>query len=531
MSGPFGRRAGQAIGRSAGDARGAIAVMTAMLLPVLIGIAAWAIDASLLLYRQERLQLAADIGALGGGQLLLSGATEAQAIAFAQRLTTANVGSGSAATVTAEFPEPDRLELDASQPVPRIFSQIFGTGDFTIRAATVAEIVYGVPAAPDACLYLDDDSTTNRALHLNRSSTAVLEGCAAVVASTHPRRAVALDRRASLEVGCLDVAGGIDAQVTTTLPGCPRPRTGVDPLPPKPVFPAFDDVDPPRPTGPCAPEKEYDKVRKDKDKKKTGKKNETDNEGKDSDPVQLKLYGPLLDGLKQIRFCNKLKIERDTEGEPGVFFFEKELEIKDDATLMLDRGAIIILMDDLKIESGSTLKIGHDAIIFLMEDLKIKNGAALQIDPGAIIILMDDLKIEEGATLTLGLSEDDRESEKGAIIVLMDEAEIDMDDDATLEITAPNDGKWKGIAIIAGPDRDDPDDRRHKLTGLKIDGALVLPGEEIELDGISTGAPCMPILAGTLELKDDARLEMRCSGGGGGGGGRTEGTVRLLPTP
>ena len=57
----------------------------------------------------------------------------------------------------------------------------------------------------------------------------------------------------------------------------------------------------------------------------------------------------------------------------------------------------------------------------------------------------------------------------------------------------------------------------------------MLPGEEIAFDGTNTGASCMPILAGTLEVKDDARLEMSCSGGGGGG--RTEDTVRLLPTP
>ena len=211
-------------------------MLTAMVLPVLIGIAAWAIDASLLLYRQERLQLAADIGALGGGELLLSGGTEAQAIAFAERLTAANVGSGSAVTVTAKFPEPDRLDLTASQPVPRFFSQIFGTGDFTVRAATVAEIVPGTTNAPDVCLYLDDGGTTNRALHLNRSSAVVLEGCAAVVASTHPRRAVALDRRASLEVGCLDVAGGIDAKGNAGhhhAPGLPRAahRGGPAPAP------------------------------------------------------------------------------------------------------------------------------------------------------------------------------------------------------------------------------------------------------------------------------------------------------------
>lgn len=455
MSGRFARRAGQGTGRSAGDARGAIAVLTAMLLPVLIGIAAWAIDASLLLYRQERLQLAADIGALGGGELLLSGGTEAQAIAFAQRLAAANVGGGSAATMTATFPEPDRLELNASQPVPRFFSQIFGAGDFTIRAATVAEIMHGTSNAPDACLYLDDDGTTNRALHLNRSSTVVLEGCAAVVASTHPARAVALERGARLQAGCLDVAGGISDpdQVRTTL--CPAPRTGEDPIP---LPPTFADIKPPRPGGREYDEEDEGCADEDEDGKSKGKGKHKDDEDEDRDededsgPARLTPGAPFQDGMAQLRFPDGLKVCGEWVGGPGIYFFEK--------------------------------------------NLKIENGATLTLDPGAIIVLLED-------------------------------AVIDMDDDATLEITAPEDGKWTGIAIIAGPDRDDPDDREHKLTGLKIDGALVLPGEEIEFEGTSSGAPCMPILAGTLELKDDARLEMSCSGDGDGTGGK----VRLLPNP
>jgi hypothetical protein len=108
----------------------------------------------------------------------------------------------------------------------------------------------------------------------------------------------------------------------------------------------------------------------------------------------------------------------------------------------------------------------------------------------------------------------------------MNGAEIDMDEGAALRIAAQESGNQAGIAIIAGPDRDDPDDRKHKLAGLEVDGALLLPGEEIEFDGTSNGAPCMPILAGTLGLKENARLEMSCSGGVG-----TRGTVRLLPTP
>ncbi len=421
---------------------GAVAVLTALLLPVLIGIAAWAIDASLLLYRQERLQVAADIAARAGAELLRRGGSEAQAIAFARRIAEDNAGAraGTAPEVTVTIPQPTRVEVEASLAVERLFSRIFGQGDSRVWAGAVA--VFDPGATAETCLHLDDPRA-QRALRLRNDSRLTLEGCAAAVASSHGR-AVVLMRDARLQATCLNVAGGISGSAQITLTECPEPRTGVSvPAPP-------GSVAPPRPTGPCDDSRGDEKGKDKKDDK--GKKDKGDDD-RDITPDRLQPVGRNPSGLAQIRFCDGLKIERDTVGGAGLYFI-----------------------------SGG--------------DLEIENGATLDLGPGAVIVLMDD-------------------------------AEIDMDEGATLRMVAPDSGPLDGIAVIAGHDRETRETQKHDLGVLEIEGALLLPGEEITVTGQGADPHCTRIEAGRLEMDRDARLAIRCDGGAGAPAGQ----IRLLPDP
>lgn len=406
---------------------GAIAIVTAMLLPVLIGFAAWAIDASLLLYQQERLQVAVDIGARAGAEVLRRNGTDAAARDFAQRMTEINSGArvGTVPDVTVVIPQSDRVEVTANLGVERFFSAIFGQGDFTIMATSVAVFAPGAPGEP--CLYIDDPRA-QRAMRLDRDSILSLTGCDVVVASDHGR-ALVLESGAVLQAACVDVAGGISGISQIVVSQCPTPGTGVVVPPPTLVVAA-----PPRPSRSCT--------------------NQTSGEpGPDGTPDVLTPAGQHPSGLAELRLCRGLKIKRDTVGGPGIYFI-----------------------------SG------------------------------------DDLEIDKDATLTLG---------PGAILVLQDDTEIDMDKTGRLRIAAPQEGIFDGFSIIAGHDRGSPSGHDHTLGVIEIEGAVLLPGEEINIEGRSPVAKCTRFVVGRLELARNARLDSTCAGSGA----QAAGSVRLLPSP
>jgi len=336
-----------------GDTRGAIAVMTALLLPVLIGIAAYAIDASLLLYRQERLQIAADIGARAGAEMLVRGETEARAIAMAEAMVAANAGApvGTVPTVTVTPPEPGRLSVEASLPVPRFFSRLFGSGDVTVRAGSVA--VYERAAAPGACLYLDDPEA-EPGLRLGNKSLLRLDGCSIVVASDDAKNSVELDGRAKDKIlaACFDAAGGmadkdLDRIMTTT---CAVPRTGVSVSVPS----DFTSI-------PEAPQRE---VGCDDWDSEGGGKDDEDARGKGKgkakdarpDPASLTPGPPLRFGLPQI-CLSKMTVRSDTTGKQGIYFIADKLKIEAGATLTLDPGSVIVLLKRAEIEMDAGARL------------------------------------------------------------------------------------------------------------------------------------------------------------------------------
>lgn len=221
------------------DTRGAIAVMTALVMPVLIGVAAYAIDASLLLYRQERLQIAADVGAWAGAEMLRDGRSEADVIAFVRAVVDANadVPAGVEPEITVTVPDPARIEVAAVLGVERIFSRLFGTGASQVFAASIAAIEGAAEAT--TCVYLDEPEA-DASLFLLNGSRLALTGCDVAVTSTS-NRAVEMLGGSALVTDCLTTAGRVvrAERVTSDCPGIkqlaavPLP----DPLPAAPPPP------------------------------------------------------------------------------------------------------------------------------------------------------------------------------------------------------------------------------------------------------------------------------------------------------
>lgn len=311
------------------DTGGAIAILTALVLPVLIGIAAYAIDASLLLYRQERLQLATDIGAMGGARLLADGDTEDRVTAMAAALVIANVGenAGAVPTVEVTLPEPGRLVVAARLPVQRYFSQLFGRGALDVQANSVV-LIDAQPSA--ACIHLDGSG--NKALTLDRASSLTLTNCAIDIAASRPISAD-VKRRARLTTECLTMAGRINgaSRVQSDCPGLRENATvpGPEPIPLAPT-----------PEVGCA----------DWASGKSGGK------GGGPAPARLTPGAPIQFGLPQI-CLSKMKVERDTVGDPGIYFIDDELEIQDGATLTLGPGAVIVLLDKAEIDMDDAARL------------------------------------------------------------------------------------------------------------------------------------------------------------------------------
>ncbi len=380
------------------DTGGAIAVMTALVMPVLIGIAAYAIDASLLLYRQERLQIAVDIGAHAGAELLRDGRADEDVIAFAQALALVNVAApaGSVPEITVTIPEPARVEVTAVLDVDRIFSQVLGTGALRIFATSVAVLA---PATdPEVCLHLDDPRA-NRALRLRPDSSLTMDGCTVGVASAHGR-AVTLDRGAALRASCLDVAGGISDPSGITLSTCAAPRTGVAvPLPPD--FAPLRDA-PPGPSGACTTHKKTTSA--------TGE-------------ITPAVSHP--SGMREIWFCEGFEVKHDTVGGPGLYFFDDDLDIADGVTLDLGPGAVIVLQDDAGIVIGKNalLRVNPPAS-GVFEGVAIVAGrdrdkdANLDLDIGRMDV--PGLLAFPGEKITL----DGQNTEAGCLRILAGELEL-----------------------------------------------------------------------------------------------------------
>ena len=344
------------------DTGGAIAVMTALVMPVLIGVAAYAIDASLLLYRQERLQVATDIGAQAGADLLRRGESETAAKAFAEAMVAANAGGGTGPwlRIKAEILEPGQVKVDAELDVERIFSQIFGSDAFVVRASDT--VIFEPEDVPVTCLYLDEPGGT-KTLDMGDDSTLTMSGCEIEIASRHPL-AVNLDRGSNLEADCITIVGRIDhrsrGQAITTV--CPDPLTDAT-LPPAPIVAA--------PTGPdrgtCAVTR-----------------------GSTSDFIQP---GGEHAGMAFCWFDKEWKIQRNTVGDAGLYFIADKLTVEERRTLELGPGAVIVLMDGAAIDlkPRSSLKIvapttGHFADIAIIGDDKRPRGEDLKFDVGLVDI-------------------------------------------------------------------------------------------------------------------------------------------------
>ncbi|MFC8597919.1 MULTISPECIES: pilus assembly protein TadG-related protein [unclassified Isoptericola] len=146
------RRPTSTVPPAAGE-RGAVAVMTALLMVVLIGFAAIAVDVAALWSERQQLQTAADAAALAVAQDCAAG-TCGTPTTTARTLTTANAGAAATAAVVGAPPTPGggTVTVSTSGVSTHWFAPVLGVDESTVSARATAS--WGGPSAGTAVLPL-----------------------------------------------------------------------------------------------------------------------------------------------------------------------------------------------------------------------------------------------------------------------------------------------------------------------------------------------------------------------------------------
>lgn len=166
--------------RAAGRRRGAVTVLVAISMVLLLGVLALVLDGGLMLIERRRAQAAADAAALAATYALVAGDDDATAARTAALSFAAANGftDGSGATVTVNIPPEsgafagadDCVEVIVASETPRCFSAIWEAGDLEVGARAVAK--GGTPST--ASLILLDPSRSG-ALDLQGSGRVVTD--------------------------------------------------------------------------------------------------------------------------------------------------------------------------------------------------------------------------------------------------------------------------------------------------------------------------------------------------------------------
>jgi hypothetical protein len=243
--------------------RGIVAVMVAVLLTVLVGVAALALDGGLLQDNRRRVQGAADASALAAATQLFknftsisstkadpggNGVSAARAVAASNgynndgttSVVTVNIPplSGPFAGLTGSGnptnPQPAYVEVIITYYQPRYFSGIWGSSSMPVVGRAVARAIWG--GSNDGVITLDP--TASGALNATGGSSLNVTGSAAVIVDSNSSSAAITTGGGSVIAPQFDITGGVSGTFTGTV------NTGVLPTPdplaylPAPAMPA-----------------------------------------------------------------------------------------------------------------------------------------------------------------------------------------------------------------------------------------------------------------------------------------------------
>jgi len=210
------------------DERGAIALMFALMLPVLFGIVGLGVEAGIWFKERRELQTIADAAAVSAAIENAFGATSSEVLAAATLEATNNGYDATtdaivyvgAPTSGAYLGDSAYVEVRVTRQLETILSQVF----YTLNPQTTARAVASTSGDQEACVLALSSSDMN-SVYLNGAMSSVsMVGCSVVANSSHSTKAINV-QNGTFEVDCMWTAGGIngEANITTT---CSSPSSG-----------------------------------------------------------------------------------------------------------------------------------------------------------------------------------------------------------------------------------------------------------------------------------------------------------------
>lgn len=246
----LGLRTRSALQRFSRDTNGAVAVMAAILFPVLVGGMALGAEAGYWYLSQRKLQQASDLAAYAGAVQLRSGRAEAEMSAAAEAIAVASdfrkgddvltfVHPPTSGTRQGSF---NAVEVQLARKQIRFFTLIYNNDPVDMSVRAVAEVRGG----GDACL-LSLDPTAGGAITVSGSSEITFHGCDVATNSNAGNAFRMSGGSVEMTAGCVHSVGGVEVTSKLTLTSCAAPNQQA-PV----VKDPYADLDGPRLEGTCA---------------------------------------------------------------------------------------------------------------------------------------------------------------------------------------------------------------------------------------------------------------------------------------
>lgn len=187
------------------DERGGIALTFGLLLPLVLGSVAAAVEFGVLAHRTSQLQNAADAGALAAArQLSIARSSSDGVLSAAQAMVAASVEPGFELSVTTTVLG-NAVEVNVTQMAASLFGKIMGTESYSLAAKAVARVT----SARLCMLALEPDK--KGAIDVNQSATLTAPKCS-VVSNSRSRSGIVAADGSRIDAEAVCSAGGIDGK-------------------------------------------------------------------------------------------------------------------------------------------------------------------------------------------------------------------------------------------------------------------------------------------------------------------------------
>ncbi len=212
------------------DRRGVIAILFALLLPVMVGMIGLGVEVAYWFQHKRNLQTVADSAAIAGAyEALSSSATAATIVTAATTDATRNGYDPTTDTITAVTPptsgsytaDSSAVEVNLTRAVQTLFVGTFLGNSISIGARAVANSVLG---GDEACV-LALDTTAQNAINVSGTSSVSFDGCQ-IATNSSDDSSVNVANNADLTVDCISTVGGVDGSPTYS--SCSGAKTGVN---------------------------------------------------------------------------------------------------------------------------------------------------------------------------------------------------------------------------------------------------------------------------------------------------------------